>query len=145
MNNQDLLKLDNQLCHRFYTVSNAFTRAYRPLLKELDITYPQYLVLLTLWEQDALSISELVEKSKIDPGALTLILKKMEQKDFISIVPGQSDKRVKQITLTQKGKKAKETAASIPQQLLCKMQNLSGDELTQLKNLIDKLYCDLTQ
>lgn len=144
MNQQDLLKLDNQLCHRFYSVSNAFTRAYRPLLKELDITYPQYLVLLTLWEQDGLNISALVEKSRIDPGALTLILKKMEQKDFIRIAPNEQDKRVKEITLTAKGKAAKQQAADIPLQLLCKIQNLDMNELQQLKSLIDKLYCDLT-
>ena len=55
----ELLKLENQLCHRFYTLSNAFTRAYRPLLKALDITYPQYVTLMALWEDDDITIAEL--------------------------------------------------------------------------------------
>ena len=106
MTDDDLLKLDNQLCHRFYSVSNAFTRAYRPLLQKMDITYPQYLVLLVLWEHKQLTISELVEKSRIDPGGLTLILKKLEQKGYVHIQPSEQDKRVKQVVLTTKGKAA---------------------------------------
>ena len=114
MTDDDLLKLDNQLCHRFYSVSNAFTRAYRPLLQKMDITYPQYLVLLVLWEHKQLTISELVEKSRIDPGGLTLILKKLEQKGYVHIQPSEQDKRVKQVVLTAKGKAAKAEAAAIP-------------------------------
>lgn len=145
MTDDDLLKLDNQLCHRFYSVSNAFTRAYRPLLQKLDITYPQYLVLLALWEHKQLTISALVEKSRIDPGALTLILKKLEQKGFIVIKASDSDKRVKQVVLTVKGNKAKAEASAIPKELLCQIKNLDMGELQLLSGLIDKLYCDLTQ
>ena len=112
MTDDDLLKLDNQLCHRFYSVSNAFTRAYRPLLQKMDITYPQYLVLLVLWEHKQLTISELVEKSRIDPGGLTLILKKLEQKGYVHIQPSEQDKRVKQVVLTIMGNAAKAEAAS---------------------------------
>ena len=97
MTDDDLLKLDNQLCHRFYSVSNAFARAYRPLLQKMDITYPQYLVLLALWEHKQLTISALVEKSRIDPGGLTLILKKLVLKGYVHIQPFEQDKRVKQV------------------------------------------------
>ena len=144
MTDDDLLKLDNQLCHRFYSVSNAFTRAYRPLLQKMDITYPQYLVLLVLWEHKQLTISELVEKSRIDPGGLTLILKKLEQKGYVHIQPSEQDKRVKQVVLTIKGKAAKSDAAAIPKALLCQIKNLDMNELQLLSGLIDKLYCDLT-
>ena len=144
MTDDDLLKLDNQLCHRFYSVSNAFTRAYRPLLQKMDITYPQYLVLLALWEHKQLTISELVEKSRIDPGGLTLILKKLEQKGYVHIQPSEQDKRVKQVVLTAKGKAAKADAAAIPKELLCQIKNLDMNELQLLSGLIDKLYCDLT-
>ena len=75
----DTLKLESQLCHRFYTLSNAFTRAYRPMLKSLDITYPQYVVMMALWEQSNVTIAELLDKTVIDGGAMTLILKKLEQ------------------------------------------------------------------
>ena len=145
MTDDDLLKLDNQLCHRFYSVSNAFTRAYRPLLQQLDITYPQYLVMLALWENGSMLISVLVEKSRIDPGALTLILKKLEQKGFIKITPLETDKRAKQVGLTNKGQQAKAEAAAIPKALLCQIKNLDRNELILLSQLIDKLYCDLTQ
>ena len=144
MTDDDLLKLDNQLCHRFYSVSNAFTRAYRPLLQKMDITYPQYLVLLVLWEHKQLTISELVEKSRIDPGGLTLILKKLEQKGYVHIQPSEQDKRVKQVVLTIKGNAAKAYAAAIPKELLCQIKNLDMNELQLLSGLIDKLYCDLT-
>ena len=144
MTDDDLLKLDNQLCHRFYSVSNAFTRAYRPLLQKMDITYPQYLVLLVLWEHKQLTISELVEKSRIDPGGLTLILKKLEQKGYVHIQPSEQDKRVKQVVLTIKGNAAKADAAAIPKELLCHIKNLDMNELQLLSGLIDKLYCDLT-
>lgn len=143
MHEHDLLKLENQLCHRFYSVSNAFTRAYRPLLKSLDITYPQYLVMMALWEQDNQTITQLVEKCRIDAGALTLILKKLSQKAFIEITPSQQDKRVKEVGLTEKGLTAKSDAVNIPKQLLCQLQNLDADEMVQLKVLIDKLYCEL--
>lgn len=78
----ELLKLENQLCHRFYTLSNAFTRAYRPLLKTLDITYPQYVTLMALWENDDITIANLLEVTDIDGGAMSLILKKLEAKGF---------------------------------------------------------------
>ena len=67
----ELLKLENQLCHRFYTLSNAFTRAYRPLLKALDITYPQYVTLMALWETDHITIAELLDRTAIDGGAMS--------------------------------------------------------------------------
>ncbi|NVK57722.1 MAG: MarR family transcriptional regulator [Alteromonadaceae bacterium] len=144
MTEDDLLKLDNQLCHRFYSVSNAFTRAYRPLLKELDITYPQYLVMLALWESHPMAISALVKKCRIDAGALTLILKKLQQKNLIAILPGDNDKRVKQVSLTDQGLAAKSHATAVPKQMLCRIQNLDKREFEQLTYLIDKLYCDLT-
>ncbi|WP_370243428.1 MarR family winged helix-turn-helix transcriptional regulator [Marisediminitalea sp.] len=144
MHEHDLLKLENQLCHRFYSVSNAFTRAYRPLLKSLDITYPQYLVMMALWEQDNVTISQLVEKCRVDAGALTLILQKLAQKAFIVIKPSQHDKRVKEVVLTEKGQATKSEALQIPKQLLCQLQNLDAGEMQQLKVLIDKLYCELT-
>lgn len=143
MHEHDLLKLENQLCHRFYSVSNAFTRAYRPLLKSLDITYPQYLVMMAMWEQDKQTISQLVEKCRIDAGALTLILQKLSQKDFVEITPSSHDKRVKVVALTPKGHATKDDALAVPKQLLCQLQNLDAAEMNQLKTLTDKLYCEL--
>lgn len=135
----ELLKLENQLCHRFYTLSNAFTRAYRPLLKTLDITYPQYVTLMALWETDNLTIAELLTRTAIDGGAMSLMLKKLESKGLLQVVKDESDKRAKRVLLTQKGKDAKTTAEQVPKQMLCKLQGMTTEESRQLKDLLDKL------
>ena len=135
----ELLKLENQLCHRFYTLSNAFTRAYRPLLRELDITYPQYVTLMALWETNNITIAELLERTAIDGGAMTLILKKLEDKQFLSIKKDESDKRVKRVVLTSKGIEQKQVAENVPKQMLCKLHGMSQEESIQLRHLLDKL------
>jgi DNA-binding MarR family transcriptional regulator len=113
----ELLKLENQLCHRFYTLSNAFTRAYRPLLKALDITYPQYITLMALWEANNITIAELLERTAIDGGAMTLILKKLNEKQFLTIEKDEHDKRVKRVMLTEEGKSKKHIAQDVPSQM----------------------------
>ena len=135
----ELLKLENQLCHRFYTLSNAFTRAYRPLLKALDITYPQYVTLMALWETDDITIAELLEKTVIDGGAMSLILKKLEEKGFLVVNKDELDKRVKRVQLTEMGKEKKTIAEKVPAQMLCKLNGMSAEESRTLKNLLDKL------
>jgi DNA-binding MarR family transcriptional regulator len=136
----ELLKLENQLCHRFYTLSNAFTRAYRPLLSALDITYPQYITLMALWEKSGITIAELLEKTMIDGGAMSLILKKLEAKGFLYVAKDEQDKRVKRVVLSEKGKAAKIEAEAIPQQMLCKLDGMSHAESKQLVHLLDKLH-----
>ena len=78
------LKLDNQLCFAVYSASLAMTKAYKPLLSELGLTYPQYLVLLVLWEQDGLQVSELGERLTLDSGTLTPLLKRMEASGWVT-------------------------------------------------------------
>lgn len=135
----ELLKLENQLCHRFYTLSNAFTRAYRPLLKALDITYPQYITLMALWEANNITIAELLERTAIDGGAMTLILKKLNEKQFLTIEKDEHDKRVKRVMLTEEGKSKKQIAQDVPSQMLCKLEGMSHEESVQLRYLLDKL------
>ena len=135
----ELLKLENQLCHRFYTLSNAFTRAYRPLLKALDITYPQYVILMALWETDHITIAELLERTAIDGGAMSLILKKLEDKGFLMVTKDETDKRVKRVQLTKMGKKKKTIAEEVPAQMLCKLKGMSAQESRELVKLLDKL------
>lgn len=139
----DVLKLENQLCHRFYTVSNAFTRAYRPLLKGLDITYPQYVVLMALWEKDGITIQALLDSTHIDGGAMSLILKKLLGKEYLEIKVGEKDKRTRFVYLSKKGKEAESIAAEVPQQMLCKMDKINMEEMKQLISLIDKLSDNL--
>jgi len=135
----EFLKLENQLCHRFYTLSNAFTRAYRPLLKALDITYPQYVTLMALWETDGITIAELLERTAIDGGAMSLILKKLEDKRFLKVTKDETDKRVKRVKLTKVGKEKKQLAEDVPAQMLCKLNGMSTEESRTLKMLLDKL------
>ncbi len=135
----EFLKLENQLCHRFYTLSNAFTRAYRPLLKALDITYPQYVTLMALWETDGITIAELLERTAIDGGAMSLILKKLEDKKFLTVTKDETDKRVKRVKLTKVGKEKKQLAEDVPAQMLCKLNGMSTEESRTLKMLLDKL------
>ena len=136
----ELLKLENQLCHRFYSLSNAFTRTYRPLLRALDITYPQYVTLMALWEQSGITIAELLERTMIDGGAMSLILKKLEAKGFLHVAKDEHDKRVKRVMLSEKGKLARIEAEAIPQQMLCKLDGMSHAESKQLVHLLDKLH-----
>ncbi len=141
----DILKLDNQLCHRFYTVANAFARAYRPLLSELDITYPQYVVMMALWEEDDITIHQLLQKTRIDGGAMSLILKKLTTKNLLNVVSDEHDKRVKRVLLTQQGKAAKDKALAIPKQMRCNFDNISNEEAIELMRLVDKVSNGLSQ
>ena len=142
MNDEKLL-LENQLCHRIYMLNNAMTRAYRPLLKSLDITYPQYVVLMALWEKDDLEINTLQQITHIDGGALTLILKKLVNKQMIQLQPSQQDKRIKHVLLTQEGITLKETASELPEKIRCSVPSITEDEAIQLKIILDKMNRDL--
>lgn len=109
-----LLQLDNQLCFALYSTSLAMTRLYKPLLGALGITYPQYLALLVLWEQDDLSVSELGERLFLDSGTLTPLLKRLEASGLVSRLRAVDDERRVHITLTPAGRALKERAAHIP-------------------------------
>lgn len=142
-NLNDTLKLENQICHRFYIASNAITRSYRPLLEKLDLTYPQYLVLLALWEKDQVFVQDIMERTKIDGGSLTQILEKLRAKGIIESKSVEEDKRKKVIALTSSGKKLKAKAKGIPEAMACKAKSLSKKEVEDLIHLLDKLNSDL--
>ena len=141
--NNNVVKLENQLCHRFYSVSNAFTRAYRPMLEQLDLTYPQYVVMMGLWESDEVTISNLLAQTRIDGGAMTQILKKLEQKGYIVLSSVDGDKRSKKVSLTEAGKKLQTAAIDIASEMRCRFKHLTAEEAQQLMGLIDKLYIEL--
>ncbi len=140
MNPTDCQLLENQLCHRFYVIANAITRAYRPMLNRLDLTYPQYVVMMALWEKDDISISDLHQKTQIDIGCLSLMLKKMVAKNLIELIVTPTDKRMKKVKLTKKGHTLQNTAEKEKLQLQCQQPlNLEEDEVSQLFSLLDKL------
>lgn len=120
------LHLDNQLCFSLYRLSRLVTQNYAPLLKPLGITYPQYLVLLVLWQNEesqheAMSVSQLTEALQLDTGTVTPLLKRMESKSLLLRQRNAEDERIVMISLTQQGRLLREQAKSIPQQLLCKV------------------------
>ena len=108
------LLLDNQLCFALYSASLAMTKLYKPLLKQLGMTYPQYLAMLVLWERDGLMVSELGERLSLDSGTLTPLLKRMEAAGWISRQRDAQDERRVTVRLTPGGRKLKTQAAAIP-------------------------------
>ena len=108
------LLLDNQLCFALYSTSLAMTKLYKPLLETLGLTYPQYLVMLVLWERDGLMVSELGERLFLDSGTLTPLLKRLEASGLIARIRDVQDERRVHITLTQAGRAMKTEAAQIP-------------------------------
>lgn len=138
------LLLRNQICHALYSATNALIRAYRPLLEPLDLTYPQYLVMLSLWERDGVPIKHLVEETRLDSGTLTPILKRLEQKGLIARRKDEHDERQWLIQLSADGRKMHTEAQQIPQQLWC-LSSLSLADATALKASVDHLYHDLIQ
>ena len=108
------LQLDHQLCFALYSASLAMTKLYKPLLDEMGLTYPQYLVLLALWEQDGQTVSELGQRLYLDSGTLTPLLKRMEAADWLSRLRDTADERRVLIRLTAAGRQLKSRARRIP-------------------------------
>ncbi|QXV66744.1 MarR family transcriptional regulator [Mucilaginibacter sp. 21P] len=135
---EDLLKLENQICFPAYAFSRNLTNLYRPLLAKLDITYPQYLVLMVLWEHKTQTVNQLGEKLYLDTGTLTPLLKRLEQKGLVNRIRGTQDERIVMISLTTTGSQLKEEAKHIPMELV-KCANVSIDELLQLRTLLNKV------
>lgn len=129
------LKLDNQLCFAVYAAAHAFAQAYKPHLEPLGLTYPQYLVMLLLWERDGRSVNELGAPLRLDSGTLTPLLKRMEKAGFLTRQRDQKDERVTRIHLTAHGASLRETARAIPAAMLC----ASGLDVAGLSDLRDRI------
>lgn len=134
----DLLKLESQVCFPVYALSREITNLYRPMLAELDITYPQYLVLLILWELKEQTVNQIGRKLQLDNGTLTPLLKRLEQKGLLTRTRNKADERVVNVSLTIQGESIKEKARCIPEQLVQAL-DLPLDELVQLKSIVDKI------
>jgi DNA-binding MarR family transcriptional regulator len=130
--------LSQQVCFPIYAFAKEIINQYRPLLDAIDLTYPQYLVMLVLWEFESQTVNQLGEKLKLDSGTLTPLLKRMEAKLLVTRTRSSSDERVVNIALTQNGKALQIKAANIPAQLIEAM-NVTLEELEELKNIISKI------
>lgn len=134
----DFLKLDNQLCFVLYAGSRAVTRLYRSILEGLGLTYPQYLVMLVLWEHGSLGVNDIGARLHLDSGTLTPLLKRLEAAGLITRQRLATDERKVMITLTEKGAALKTQAAAVPRELLCR-SGLSVEEFLLLKKTLTDL------
>ena len=129
------LLLANQLCFAVYSTAHAFNRFYKPLLDKLGLTYPQYLVMLALWERDGVPLKDVGERLFLDSGTLTPLLKRLEAAQFVKRTRSTADERQVLIALTPQGLALKEKARAVPQSILAATACSVG-ELLSLKNEI---------
>lgn len=130
-----MLALDNQFCFALYSASLAMTKAYKPLLEKLGLTYPQYLVMLVLWQGDGLLVKEIGEKLFLDSGTLTPLLKRLEASSLVARARDGQDERQVRITLTPEGRALRRRARDIPTQVM----HASGQSAQALGALRDQL------
>ncbi len=136
------LLLDNQLCFALHSTSLLMTKVYKPLLQALGLTYPQYLAMMVLWEEDGLTVGEISNRLLTDPGSLTRLLKRLEAEGLLSRTRSREDERVVVVELTEAGRALRDKAMDIPQCILGasgldieQLRKLQGDLLALRKNL----------
>ncbi|MES2744326.1 MAG: MarR family transcriptional regulator [Bdellovibrionota bacterium] len=132
----DSLSLELQTCFRLYLASKSVIQAYTPFLKPLDLTYPQYLVMLVLWESEPLSVKDLGAKLYLDSGTLSPLLKKLQDKKIVEKVRSKEDERSVVISLTPQGRKLKDKAFAV-QTGVRKEICLDDDKLSSLNVMLD--------
>ncbi len=139
-----LLTVENQLCFAIYSTSLAYTKVYKPILDPLGLTYPQYLVMLVLWEEDNLTVKAIGEKLFLDSGTLTPLLKRLEITGYLTRQRDKTDERKVLIKLTQEGSAMSTKAMDIAKSVMCiTQQNL--DEVTRLVNELTELRDNLSK
>ena len=130
---EQALQLDAQLCFPLYAASNLLTRLYRPLLDELGLTYPQYLVMLVLWEQAPANVGELSARLYLDSGTLTPLLKRLEAAGLVRRQRSAEDERRVEVSLTSKGQALKKRALDVPGAMGCRI-GLGEEEFVSLRS-----------
>lgn len=141
---EDMLLLDRQVCFPLYAASNLLNRLYRPVLAQFNLTYPQYLVMLVLWEQSPVSVGDLGEKLFLDSGTLTPLLKRLEVNGMVNRQRDPADERRVLIYLTEQGQQLKQRAAVIPQTLGNSL-NLSVEQIEQLRTQVQQIVGIMAQ
>ena len=143
----DELRLGNQVCFRLYSAARLLMQAYTPFLNELGITYPQYLVLMVLWEKDAQPVNDIAHKLLLETNTVTPLLQRMEKAGLIARTQGKEDSRQRIVSLTKKGIELRERAKHIPECLTADIIKNEGspEEITQMIPTLDKLIAGLKQ
>jgi DNA-binding MarR family transcriptional regulator len=132
------LSLDRHLCFALYSASRAVTAAYRPILTEMNLTYPQYLVLLVLWEQGRITVGQLGERLQLDSGTLSPLLKRLQANGFVRRERSSVDERLVEVTLTDAGRALQRRAQCIPEQLLT-ATGMTEEEAADLRDAVRQL------
>ncbi|WP_442591475.1 MarR family winged helix-turn-helix transcriptional regulator [Pedobacter sp. AW31-3R] len=143
MDINESLKLENQLCFPLYAASRLVTKCYQPVLDDLGLTYPQYLVLMVLWESDGVNLSLLSEKLKLQSNTLTPLLKRMQESRLVERVRSEKDERSIIISLSPKGIALKSSVPALQEKLLANI-GISVEEGIQLHELLNKLIKNLS-
>jgi MarR family transcriptional regulator, organic hydroperoxide resistance regulator len=138
---EDQLLLSNQLCFPLYSLSRLITKAYKPHLQKMGLTYPQYLVLMVLWEKDNLTVNQIAKKLILNTNTLSPLLQRMEKMEVLQRVQSKSDERVTQVRLSEKGKAFKKDSLCIPGKLMSKLEtpNRDFEDISQLKDTLFEL------
>lgn len=131
----DSLKLGNQLCFPLYVCSKEIVRLYKPYLDKIDLTYTQYITMMALWEHKQINVKELGNILYLDSGTLTPVLKKLEQKGYISRARSKEDERVLNVMITNQGEALKDMAIEIPKQI-SECINLKPEEAAMLYKIL---------
>lgn len=132
------IRLENQLCFPLYVCSKEIVRRYKPYLDELNLTYTQYIAMMVLWEEREVTVTELGKQLFLDSGTLTPLLKKLEQKGFVTRKRMESDERNVCISITDKGDRLKEEAVKIPEKMSCCI-SLNSEEVKTLYTILQKV------
>ncbi len=135
---EEMPRLEQQLCFAVYQVGHAFNRAYRPILAELGLTYPQYLVMLVLWERDGLTVKELGEKLMLDSGTLTPLLKRLDAAGIIRRERDQRDERQVRVRLAEKGEAMREQGRCV-QGLIGQALGATAGDAERLRDQLDRV------
>ena len=138
----DILKLDSQLCFGLYAATHAITRVYRPLLNELGITYSQFLVLLALWDQDQQTVTSLGTNLFLDSGTLSPVLKRLEASGFITKTRQSRDERVVEVSLTRNGRDLQEQAREVCRKVRCRL-GMPAPDIASLRRDLDRVLSAL--
>ncbi len=138
MPEDDNLELSRQLCFAVYATAHAFNRFYRPLLEPLGLTYPQYLVMLVLWEQDGLTVKEIGHQLHLASGTLSPLLKRLQAMGYVQRSRDLADERQVRVTLTERGRKIRKQAAAGRQEVVC-ASGRTEEQIQALKRELDQL------
>lgn len=140
------LQLSSQICFPIYSASRLITKAYKPYLDKMGLTYPQYLVLMVLWENDGLTVNQISEKLLLNTNTISPLLKRMEKMEHLKRNRSSEDERSVIVQLTESGKQLKTKALPIPEKLFMELisYNIKIEDLMKLKDILSELILALT-